>query len=132
MPGTSDLSPAMKKACVFCRRVEDLDFIGYGRDVVAFEPLNPVTPGHMLFLPRRHVRAAESIPWITAQVMEIVCGYAGAEGDDYNLITSSGDAATQTIHHLHIHYVPRRPDDGLHLPWTGQNRHLLTPGNSHS
>lgn len=47
--------------------------------------------------------------------------------DDFNLITSSGRWATQTVKHLHIHYVPRRKDDGLTLPWTGQAQLAETP-----
>jgi histidine triad (HIT) family protein len=43
----------------------------------------------------------------------------GAEkNEDFNLITSRGKFATQTILHTHIHYVPRRENDGLFLPWT--------------
>lgn len=34
-----------------------------------------------------------------------------------NLITSAGAAATQSIDHLHIHFVPRKVDDGLMTPW---------------
>jgi histidine triad (HIT) family protein len=37
---------------------------------------------------------------------------------DYNIITSMGEYATQTVFHLHVHIVPRRLNDGLHLPWT--------------
>jgi len=112
--------------CPFCKRIEthDYDWVthynaGRGRcEVVSFEPLNPVTPGHRLFMPRRHVRNAAEHP-LTAKM---VFGYAAAYGadmrKDFNLITSVGPAATQTVQHLHIHYVPRRPGDGLTLPWT--------------
>jgi histidine triad (HIT) family protein len=37
---------------------------------------------------------------------------------DYNLITSGGREATQTVMHAHVHYVPRRRGDGLKLPWS--------------
>lgn len=38
-----------------------------------------------------------------------------------NLITSKGDAATQSVLHLHVHVVPRQADDDLPLPWTPQH-----------
>jgi diadenosine tetraphosphate (Ap4A) HIT family hydrolase len=41
------------------------------------------------------------------------------------MITSAGPAATQTIKHLHVHYVPRHAGDGLSLPWTNQNAEPL-------
>ena len=40
------------------------------------------------------------------------------EPRDYNVITSAGRAATQTVMHLHFHLVPREPGDGLMLPWS--------------
>ena len=85
-----------------------------------FEPLNPVTPGHMLFVPVRHVASALDDPYETALTMEIASRWAARLAEDFNLITSAGAAATQTVRHLHIHLVPRREGDGLHLPWTGQ------------
>ena len=44
-----------------------------------------------------------------------------------NLITSIGPAATQTVPHLHLHLVPRRPGDGLPLPWTPQHSAVALP-----
>lgn len=104
--------------CVFCDRIAALDYDDWARDVVSFVPLNPVTLGHRLFLPMLHVENALSKPWVTAQTMDVAATYASALNQPCNLITSAGAAATQTVMHLHIHYVPRRNGDGLHLPWT--------------
>ncbi len=35
----------------------------------------------------------------------------------FNLLTSVGSAATQTIRHLHWHIVPREEGDRISLPW---------------
>ena len=35
-----------------------------------------------------------------------------------NLINSCGAAAWQTVFHLHMHVIPRYPEDPLRLPWT--------------
>ena len=37
-------------------------------------------------------------------------------------LIAGGPLASQSINHLHIHYVPRRQDDGLLLPWTLQQK----------
>lgn len=111
--------------CVFCGRIEraEHDVSGYG--AVSFQPLNPVTPGHRLFLPARHVEDARDLGGLQA-AMALASTWAKDwehnpdYRDDFNLITSAGPAATQTVQHLHVHYVPRREGDGLHLPWTGQ------------
>lgn len=111
--------------CPFCKRVaagEYDDELSIPPSVAVFEPLNPVTRGHLLVVPFQHVRDAAQEPHITAFVME----HAGRLLKNFdiqaNIITSVGTDATQTVFHLHAHIVPRRPGDGLHLPWTGQAR----------
>lgn len=108
-----------KSNCVFCDRVDNGQFDIQWLDAVSFEPLNPVVPGHKLVVPRIHVENFTDYPRVTAGAMEAAAILARGMGD-CNLITSKGAAATQTIKHLHIHLVPRRAGDGLHLPWTGQ------------
>jgi histidine triad (HIT) family protein len=89
-------------------------------DATAFVPLNPVTPGHVLVVPNTHVRDAAEDPAVTAQAMYRAADLA-SRWPAFNLISSAGAAATQTIFHLHWHLVPRCDGDGLPLPWTGQN-----------
>lgn len=121
--------------CVFCKIIageEPAATVIEWPDTVAFRPLNPVTEDHVLFVPKEHVTAAHEDPAVTAQVArraaewarsaQRVARYDEATAAEYNLITSYGPAATQTISHLHIHYVPRRTGDGLPLPWTGQTK----------
>ena len=107
-------------ACVFCSIVaghepatihEDWD------DAIAIEPLNPVTDGHALIIPKVHVIDAAIDPRITGMVMERAASF-GRWWRSFNLITSVGEEATQTIRHLHVHFVPRRDGDGLALPWS--------------
>lgn len=104
--------------CPFCQRIEKQEFEQDHGPVVRFEPLNPVTSGHMLFVPVDHIEhggggAATDV----GTAMRFAQHYGVRRGEDFNLIVSSGRAATQTIAHVHIHYVPRRTDDGLPLPW---------------
>jgi histidine triad (HIT) family protein len=106
--------------CPFCKRIDKGDFDSWVSDTVTFEPLNPVVPGHRLFVPVEHVMNADEDPIVTGQTFEFAARWADQQGGAYNLITSAGAAATQTVFHLHVHYVPRREGDGLTLPWTGQ------------
>jgi histidine triad (HIT) family protein len=114
-PGTGDLN------CPFCVKIQERSVKSEGPYVVSFVPLNPATPGDMLFVPRVHVPDAGTMPRLTAEVMYHACMYAAQQGKDFNIITSAGMDASQTVFHLHIHYVPRTKDDGLTLPWTGQH-----------
>jgi histidine triad (HIT) family protein len=94
-------------------------------DALCIEPLNPVTKGHLLVIPRAHVVTIFSSPDVAAAVMrrtsEMLHGVERwMEPRDHNVITSAGRAATQTVDHFHVHIVPRERGDGLALPWTNQ------------
>ena len=118
---------AASRGCPFCRLVLDriendggiAEQIG-SSGVFHFEPLNPVTPGHRLFIPAFHYEHAAEAPSATGAVFEWAAWWAAQREDDFNLIVNAGPLASQTVQHLHIHYVPRRASDGLTLPWTGQ------------
>lgn len=110
--------------CPFCARIVNDEFDAdrsnsYG---VVFEPLNPVTPGHTLVVCRSHVERATASSYLAGRLLELACEVALRLNEDTNLITSNGPLATQTVKHLHFHVVPRRADDGLLLPWSGQAR----------
>lgn len=120
--------------CVFCLRANQgqYDFThGAGTSrVVSFEPLNPVTPGHRLFVPANHVEVSDvRFGDAAADVMKAVSQYRWFDRfdsshltEDFNLILNGGPLASQTIAHMHWHYIPRRKDDGLILPWTNQHK----------
>ncbi len=112
----------MPDHCVFCQRIAAGEYGAHNAHAVSFEPLNPVTPGHLLVVSRYHATDAAQWPDITAETMRFAAVLADADYSNCNLITSIGPAATQTVFHLHIHIVPRYPGDGLTLPWTGQHR----------
>lgn len=112
-------------------------FYDYG-DVVSFEPLNPVVPGHTLVVPKVHVVDYVENPLVTGRTFQVaaqlsqdlraICkrmdeelGHRPGVDMALNVISSAGADATQTVFHLHVHVVPRLPGDGLHLPWTSQH-----------
>jgi histidine triad (HIT) family protein len=110
----------MAHECVFCRIVRGefpAEVVREWDDCLAFVPLNPVTPGHVLVIPKRHAADFAEDPELTAAVMRRAAELASPP---CNLITSAGAEATQTVFHLHVHVIPRRGGDGLALPWTGQ------------
>lgn len=58
----------------------------------------------------------------------LIFGQAAVYGrdrrEDFNLILNDGSDAGQTVGHVHVHYVPRRKDDGIVMPWTAQQERL--------
>lgn len=109
----------MAETCVFCDIVaglESADIVCEWDYAVAFIPLAPVVPGHVVVVPRVHVPDFTTDPLISAEVMRCAAQIADPP---CNVITSAGAAATQTVFHLHLHIVPRADGDGLALPWSG-------------
>lgn len=117
---------SVEQPCPFCARYRNREFetVAAGMPVMRFEPLNPVVPGHMLFVPFTHVPNASTHPSLTGIVFDAAARWARTQNREYNLITSSGSNATQSVYHLHVHYVPREQGDGLPLPWTPQQKRL--------
>ncbi len=77
----------------------------------------PVSPGHALLIPRRHIAT-----WFDATRKEqqgLMAAVDAAKAaiekqhrpDGYNIGINSGVAAGQTIHHLHVHVIPRYEGD---------------------
>jgi histidine triad (HIT) family protein len=66
-------------------------------DALAIVPLNPVTEGHVIVLPKDHVQDALADPFVTATVVQRAAELAHRPA---NISTSAGGAATQTGFHL--------------------------------
>lgn len=111
--------------CPFCTtaRGEDstVEIVCEHDEWVAFFPPEPATLGHTLVIPRVHIPdfwSAEAR--LRAELMEAVIevGHAvesAVNPQGMNLITSRGEAAEQSIFHLHLHIVPRWRDDELDI-----------------
>lgn len=112
-----EIPPEPERPCVFCGIIEGCvpcTLVQRWHDAIAIVPLDPVTEGHVLVIPRLHVVDALDRPRVTARTMQRAAEIARP---DCNLITSVGPLATQTVFHLHVHVVPRVAGDGLVLPW---------------
>ena len=110
----------MSDDCLFCKIAagEIPSTKVYEDDrVLAFMDINPVTDGHLLVIPKTHAATILDIdPDDLAAVMEVARRVAKAQQaalnmPGLNLLQSNGRAATQLIDHLHVHLIPRWPDD---------------------
>ena len=77
----------------------------------------PVTPGHSLVVPRRHVQS-----WFDAteqEQIQLMRALSWARGDlqielqpdAFNIGINDGPIAGQSVPHLHIHLIPRYQGD---------------------
>ena len=90
--------------------------------VVAFLDINPVTPGHLMVVPRVHLPALADIDdqagahmFNVAQRMATALLSSGLRSEGINLFYADGEAAGQEISHAHLHVFPRFEGDGFKI-----------------
>jgi diadenosine tetraphosphate (Ap4A) HIT family hydrolase len=77
----------------------------------------PVSPGHMLIIPKRHVADFfDTTPEEKRAVLEILDRSKKMldeemAPDGYNVGINCGSAAGQTVFHVHVHLIPRYAGD---------------------
>jgi histidine triad (HIT) family protein len=113
--------------CVFCRIVARTApaSVAYADDrTVAFLDIAPVTPGHLLVVPRVHVPGLADLDadlgghlFRVAQRMAAALRGSGLRCDGVNLFLADGAAAFQEVFHLHLHVLPRWRGDGFKLSY---------------
>ena len=106
----------MKNDCIFCAIAagEIPSFKVYEDDlVVAYLDINPFTKGHTLVIPKSHSQDLletpdETLAAIIARVKKVAAHLKAAlPCDGFNILQNNGEAAGQTVHHVHFHIVPR-------------------------
>jgi len=121
--------------CIFCKIInkEIPSAILYeDKDTLAILDISQVTLGHTLILPKQHFDDFRSAPdEVLARCMSVVKLIAGKletsfQPAGFNLISNCGEAAGQSVDHLHFHLIPRYDgNDGLTLTFkASQNPNL--------
>jgi len=101
---------------LFCRIPREQILID-GPLAVAARDSYPVSKGHTLIIPRRHVASFFETTEEERQAMLKLLDEAKAaldkelKPDGYNIGINGGAAAGQTVMHLHIHLIPRYAGD---------------------
>ncbi|WP_328390488.1 HIT family protein [Nocardia sp. NBC_00416] len=91
-------------------------------DVLAFLDIRPVTPGHLLVVPKKPARElAELDPVLGGKLFQVGQLLAAALRDSevacdgVNFFLADGVTAGQEVFHVHLHVIPRTPGDGFGL-----------------
>ena len=116
----------MDSNCIFCKILnkeipskavyEDNDFL-------AFLDIAPATKGHVLIVPKEHAATLtdlsdDKVSKILLLAKKIVEAMKKVHGfTDYNIVQNNGEIAGQTVHHYHLHIIPRYSKGELGL-WT--------------
>ena len=107
----------MLGACPLCRRALASGLLGQNDLAVAFLDGFPVNPGHTLIVPRRHVEDLFSLTEDERQALWALLPSVRRaienqhHPDGYNVGVNVGEAAGQTVMHVHLHVIPRYRGD---------------------
>ena len=106
-------------ACTFCEIVAGgpAHRVLEDDDVVAFLDIRPLFEGHVLVVPRAHHVTLSDLPSeavapLFAVVRTLSVAVPAAMGSTGSFVAMN-NLVSQSVPHLHVHVVPRRPKDGL-------------------
>ncbi|WP_368957019.1 HIT family protein [Parafrankia soli] len=111
--------------CVFCaivHRGAAASIIHEDDTALAFMDHRPVTPGHLLVIPKAHAVGLEDLDeragaqvWLVAHRLGRALRRSGLRCEGVNLFLADGEAAFQEVFHVHLHVFPRFTGDRFRL-----------------
>jgi len=102
--------------CPFCVLPTDR-IVLQNNSAIAIYDAYPISPGHLLIIPTRHVASwfdtSDTEKQDMLKLLETARSYLhnAHQADGYNIGINDGAVAGQTVPHLHIHLIPRYVDD---------------------
>ena len=115
-PGGPATAPFGSDNCVFCAIVAGAapaSVVYDDAEILAFMDIRPVSPGHLLVIPKRHAPfLADLDEQLGARMFAIGMRLAGAlrasglRCEGIKLFLADGEAAFQEVFHVHLHVFP--------------------------
>jgi histidine triad (HIT) family protein len=112
--------PAAPDDCLFCRIAsgeQDAEIVFEDQRFLAFLDHRPLFPGHSLLIPRDHYETLADLPaalvgplFTNAQLLSRAIPEAVGKPGSF---VALNNVVSQSVPHLHVHVVPRKPKDGL-------------------
>ena len=115
-----------KDDCIFCKIAagEIPSATVYEDDSFrAILDLGPAAKGHTLVIPKEHSENLLDVgPETAKKALSVISKTANAIKDamgcdGINVVQNNGEAAGQTVFHLHVHLIPRMKDDNIDIKW---------------
>lgn len=104
--------------CLFCKIIAgDIpsDKVYEDEHVYAFRDINPVAPLHALIIPKKHISMINDVEDTDSETMgrlfvaaKKITKELGVEEEGYRTVMNCGEAAGQTVFHVHMHLLAGR------------------------
>ncbi|WP_300729829.1 bifunctional class I SAM-dependent methyltransferase/HIT family protein [uncultured Bacteroides sp.] len=104
-------------ACPFCNLSPQIELLCESATCVSFLDGYPVSPGHALIIPKRHVANYFDLTQKETQAMQLMLKHVKQllderyHPDGYNIGVNVNEAAGQSVFHVHMHLIPRYVGD---------------------
>jgi len=110
----------MTQKCPFCSSEINNQVFLQEKNMMAVYNIAPILPGHSMVIPRRHAETIfdlseaelKELFTFSRKVTGLLMRVFDCVGFDWSLQES--EAAGQSISHLHLHIIPRKPGDLEH------------------
>ena len=109
--------------CIFCQIVEGnapSSKVYEDEVCLAFMDIQPVNPGHVLVIPKKHSNDLSDLPpqigahlFQVAQRIALSLPATNLKSEGIDLFLAHGAAAGQDVFHVHLHVIPRYSGDGF-------------------
>ena len=101
--------------CLFCKIVKGeipSQKVYEDDDVIAFNDIHPITPIHILVVPKKHIPSLahmqegdEVLIGKIYKAIDVISEERGFKQDGYRVITNCGKNGGQEVMHLHFHIL---------------------------
>jgi len=109
--------------CIFCKIAKgEIPSVKIWEDekVLAFLDIQPINPGHILVIPKKHAELVidlddETLSCIikVLKVLNKKVRQSAIKCEGINLFLADGESAGQEVFHVHFHLIPRYKNDGF-------------------
>lgn len=119
-----------KEDCIFCKilRGEIPSNTIYEDELFrVILDVSPATKGHALIIPKEHYANVFELPDEVASKVFVLAKKLAAHLTEQlgcqgmNLLQNNGEAAGQTVHHFHLHLIPRYEQGKNILTWSHES-----------
>lgn len=104
--------------CIFCKIIDKeipANIVYEDDRIIAFHDLNPVSPVHVLIIPKLHIDSlnmldsenVEDVAYLLTKVKDIA-KELGIDESGYRIVTNTGVEGGQTVSHIHFHLTGGR------------------------
>ena len=101
--------------CIFCKIINKelpSTVVYEDEEILAFRDINPVTPVHVLVIPKKHISNLNEVEpedeAVIGKIYNVIKQIAKKEGiaeKGYRIIVNCGEDGGQEVKHIHFHLI---------------------------